>query len=333
VTHRRVAGRYGLRMTEGTGGTGSTGDRPQQDEPGDQQGDQPQQAPWEQRPPQAPQAPPWGQQPQQQPYGQQAYGQPQGQPGYGEQQQPYAQQPYAQPGYGQQPGQQDYGQQGYGQQAPGQQGYGQQPYGQQPGQQPYGQQGYGQQAPGQQGYGQQPYGQYPPPPYGSGAYGAPPGYGGLPPGVELASWGQRAAALLLDGLFSALLFIPGVIVIAIGAASEDDDGTVNAVSGTLLAIGIALCVAAIVVGIWNVGWRTGKHGWSWGKQVMKIKLVRLADGVPPGGGVGLGRYLVRTLLGNISFGIYTLLTYLWPLWDERKQTLDDKIFSTLVVRA
>jgi uncharacterized RDD family membrane protein YckC len=352
VTHRRVAARYGLRMTEGTGGTGSTGDRPHQDEPGDQPGDQlgeqPQQAPWEQRTPQAPQAPPWGQQPPQQPYGQQpygqqTYGQPQGQPGYGEQQQPYAQ-----PGYGQQPGQPDYGQQGYGQQPYGQQGYGQQPYGQQPGQQPgqqgygqqpygqqpYGQQPYGQQPYGQQPYGQQPYGQYPAPPYGSGAYGAPPGYGtGLPPGVELASWGQRAVALLLDGLFSTLLFIPGVIVIAIGAASEDDDGSVNVVSGTLLAIGIALCVAAIVVGIWNVGWRTGKHGWSWGKQVMKIKLVRLADGVPPGGGVGLGRYLVRTLLGNISFGIYTLLTYLWPLWDERKQSLDDKIFSTLVVKA
>jgi len=313
VTHRRAAGRYGLRMTEGTGGTGSTGDRPPQGEQGDQQGEQPQQAPWEQR---TPQAPPWGQQPQQQqpygqqPYGQQAYGQQQ-QPGYGEQQQPYAQQPYAQPGYGEQPyAQQPYPQPGYGQQQPGQPGYGQQPYG------------------------QQPYGQYPAPPYGSGAYGAPPGYGtGLPPGVELASWGQRAVALLLDSLFSALLFIPGVIVLAIGAASSDDDGSVNAVSGTLIAIGIALCVAAIAVGIWNLGWRMGKHGWSWGKQVMKIKLVRLAEGVPPGGGVGLGRYLVRTLLGNISFGIYTLLTYLWPLWDERKQSLDDKIFSTLVVKA
>jgi uncharacterized RDD family membrane protein YckC len=55
--------------------------------------------------------------------------------------------------------------------------------------------------------------------------------------------------------------------------------------------------------------------------------------VPPGGGIGLGRYFVRQLLGGVSAGIYTLLTYLWPLWDERKQSLDDKIFSTLVVRA
>jgi uncharacterized RDD family membrane protein YckC len=155
----------------------------------------------------------------------------------------------------------------------------------------------------------------------------------LPPGVELASWGQRAAALLLDSLFSTLLFIPGVIVFVIGAAMTDDNGGADAVSGTLIGVGIALWLAAVVVGIWNLGWRMGKHGWSWGKQVMKIKLVRVADGVPPGGGIGLGRYFVRQLLGGVSAGIYTLLTYLWPLWDERKQSLDDKIFSTLVVRA
>lgn len=275
-------------------GTGSPEGHPHGDQQREQQSDQAQQ-------PQ--QAPPWGQQPQQ----------PYGQPQSGEQS--YGQQPYGQPQSGEQP---------YG---------GQQPYGQQQ-QQPYGQPAYGQQPYGQQGYGQQPYGQYSAPPYGSTAYGPPPGYGpGLPPGTQLASWGQRAVALLLDALFSTLLFIPGVILIGIAAASTDDDGSMNAVSGTLLTIGIVLCVAALVVGIWNVGWRMGKHGWSWGKQVMKIKLVRVSDGVPPGGGVGLGRYFVRALLGNVTFGVYTLLTYLWPLWDERRQSLDDKIFSTLVVKA
>ncbi|MFL6128373.1 MAG: RDD family protein [Mycobacteriales bacterium] len=305
-------------MSEGTGGTGGTGNSEGRPAEGEQSGEQPEQAPWA---PQAapPPVPPWGQQPPQ--YGQPQYGQPQyGQPQYGQPQ--YGQPGYGQPQYGQQP-QQPYGQPGY-----GQPGYGQPQYGQQP-QQPYGQPGYGQPQ-----YGQQPYGQYPAPPYGSSPYGAPPGYGaGLPPGVELATWGQRAAALLLDWLFSLLLSLPGVILVTIGAASTDTDGTTSAAGGTLIAVGVLLCVAAAVVGIWNLGWRMGKHGWSWGKQVMKIKLVRMADGVPPGGGVGLGRYFVRALLGGITFGLYTLLTYLWPLWDERRQSLDDKIFSTLVVRA
>jgi hypothetical protein len=30
---------------------------------------------------------------------------------------------------------------------------------------------------------------------------------------------------------------------------------------------------------------------------------------------------------------YTIVDYLFPLWDEKKQTIDDKILSTLVVRA
>ena len=35
------------------------------------------------------------------------------------------------------------------------------------------------------------------------------------------------------------------------------------------------------------------------------------------------------------FGIFTLpliLDYLWPLWDDRNQTLHDKAVSTVVVR-
>jgi len=317
-------------MTEGTGGTGSAEGGPPRDRDGERAGEQPAsresaQPSWAQETP----PPPWSQQPSP-PSGEQPtqrYGQP-GQYGSGQQyggQPQYGGQQYGQPPYGGQQYGRSYEQPGSGQQygQPGQQ-YGQpgQQYGQ-PGQQ-YGGQPYGQQ-----------YGQYPAPPYGSTAYGgAPPGYGpGLPPGVELASWGQRAAALLLDGLFGALLTIPGVILIVVAAATSEDDGSMNAVSGTLLAIGIVLSVAALVVGIWNMGWRTGKHGWSWGKQIMRIKLVRVADGVPPGGGIGLGRYLVRQLLGGVSSGIYTLLTYLWPLWDERNQSLDDKIFSTLVIRA
>ena len=226
----------------------------------------------------------------------------------------------------------------YGQQQPSS---GQQPYGQQPtqsfGQQPYGQQQYAppyqDQGPGRPGYGQQPYGQAPPYPqqgYGQTAWGSPPpGYGG-PPGADLASWGTRAGALLLDLLFTFLLYLPGTIVVVIGAATGDSEQDVN---GGVIAVGVALYVLALVVQVWNQGWRQGKQGWSWGKQVLRIKLVRTTDLQPPGGWIGIGRLVIRTLLGNVTFGVYTILTYLWPLWDERKQTLDDKILSTYVVHA
>ena len=272
--------------------------------------------------------PPWAQQP---PGGEQGYGQqPSGQPDYREQpsgQPDYREQPSGQPGYGQ-PG---YGQPSYGQPSYGQPGYGQPGYGQPSyGQPSYGQPSYGQQQPYQQPPTQQPYGQ-PAPPYPGGGYGwgGPPG---VPPGVRLASWGQRAAALILDWLFGTLLYVPGAVLLSIGAVQASDDGS-DAASTTLIVLGSVLMFAALVVQLWNQGWRAGAEGWSWGKQVMKIKLVRLADARPPGGGVGLGRFLVRGLLGGVTGGIYTILTYLWPLWDERRQSLDDKIWSTLVVEA
>ena len=247
-------------------------------------------------------------------------------PDYGSQPQPYGrppQEPYGQPPSGQPPS--------YSQPPSGQPpAYGQPPqYGQAPyGQTPYGQTPYGQAPP----YSQPPYPQqYPAPPYG-GAWGAPPGIG-LPPGVRLASYGQRAAALLLDALFGFLLAIPGIVLIIIGVVRAEDRGSFDGVSTTLIVLGALLEVAAVIVQLWNQGWRQGAQGWSWGKQVLRIKLLRIADGQPPSGGVGLGRLLVRGLLGGVTGGVYTVLTYLWPLWDERRQTLDDKIFSTIVAEA
>jgi uncharacterized RDD family membrane protein YckC len=305
------------------------------------------------------------------------YGQPPGQPGYaqpgygqqppGEQQYPqpgqpgYGQQPYGQPGYDQQShgqqayeqqsrqaaGQQGYGQQGYAQPGSGQQpGYAQQPYGQQQGyaQPGYGQQGYGQQGYGQQGYGQPGYGpagQYPQTGYQQNPYAqapwAPPGYGAPP--ANLASWGIRAGALLLDGLFASLVALPGVIVLVAALASADTQTdaagttTITDVNGGLIALGVVLLLIAAVFQFWNYGWRNGSKGCSLGKQVVGIRLVSEATRQPPGGWVGLGRFLVRNLLGALTGGIYTILNYLWPLWDEKNQCLDDKIFSTLVVRA
>lgn len=187
---------------------------------------------------------------------------------------------------------------------------------------------YGQPPAGTPPYGQQPYGQ----PYGQGSW-VPPGYGGGP-AVRFASWGQRAAALVLDGMFSFLLYLPGMVVLLVGAVLLDDDSSGNDGAGTALAIaGGVLIFAGLVVQIWNQGWRQGAVGWSWGKQVVKIKLVRTADAQPPGGGLGLGRLLLRGVLGAVTFNVYTVLTYLWPLWDAQKQSLDDKILNTWVVDA
>ena len=172
----------------------------------------------------------------------------------------------------------------------------------------------------------QPPGAMPPPsPTAGGWTGGPP----IPPGTTLASYGQRVGAYLIDALIALLLTLPGTLLIVVAAVASDGGG----VNGGLLALGIVLILAGVAIHIWNQGWRQGVIGQSWGKGIMQIRLVRAADGVPPGGGIGLGRYFLRQLLGNVTGGVYTVLDLLWPLWDERRQTLDDKIVSTLVIQA
>lgn len=250
------------------------------------------------------------------------YGQQPGQYGQSPQDGPPSSYP-GQPGqYGQQPG---YGQPGYGQPGYGQQ-YGQSPhdspssYPGQPGQAP-GQPGqYGQPPaqpggyPGQPGaYGQQPYGAQP---YGAQPYGGY-GYGGQPTG-ELAGWPIRVGASLIDGIIYAIPYLIGSLI-----ASSGDSGD----AGPAL---ISLVFYAIALGIWiyNRLIQQGRTGQSWGKKAVGIKLVGADTGQP----IGAGKAFLRELT-HILDSLPCYLGYLWPLWDEKKQTFSDKINNTYVVRA
>jgi len=127
--------------------------------------------------------------------------------------------------------------------------------------------------------------------------------------------------------------LPGMAALIAGAAA-DSDGELgpDQPNGALIGLGVLLLVAGIGFQAWHQGWRQGAQGQSFGKQVVGVRLVSVERGVPPGGWVGLGRLALRGVLGNCTQGIYSIVTFLWPLWDPQRQTLDDKIFKTLVVR-
>ncbi|MER5225024.1 RDD family protein [Streptomyces flaveus] len=192
----------------------------------------------------------------------------------------------------------------YGQQPP--QG-GQQPYGYP--QQPQGQPGYGypQQAPQgvppQQGYGypQQPGGQYPQQQM----------YGGTPP---YAHWGSRVLATLVDSLILFVAYLPALIAAFMGETA--------AAIGGLITI-----VALIGVVVWLLI-QEGKTGQTIGKKTMGIRLLRESDGQPLGVGMAFVRRLAHFLDGAACY-----IGYLWPLWDDKKQTFADKVCSTVVVKA
>lgn len=177
--------------------------------------------------------------------------------------------------------------------------------------------GYGQ-APGSYAPGQQP--SYPPPPPPD--YGYPqPGFAQAPQwgGARLASWGQRAVALLIDAAAVLGLILAVLAVAAILSAASDALGAV---------VGVLGYVAVFGFGIWNLGVRQGSTGQSIGKRQMKLHLLGEQTGQPVGVGLGVGRYLLRTVLGIC--GLFTLVDYLFPLWDAKRQTLTDKMVKTVV---
>lgn len=76
--------------------------------------------------------------------------------------------------------------------------------------------------------------------------------------------------------------------------------------------------------LWNYGYRQGTTGSSIGKTVMKFKVVSEKTGQPLGFGLSIVRQLAH-LVDSFLCGI----GYLFPLWDNKRQTLADKIMTTV----
>jgi uncharacterized RDD family membrane protein YckC len=196
-------------------------------------------------------------------------------------------------------------------------------------------QGYGPQDPNQP-YGQQPpqppspYGT--PPPYGTpaqGGYGQPvPAPGGYVPdqpgyymGRTLANWPQRVGAYLIDYLIAA---IPAFLAVLLFGGTSSGGNDPNAGAGL---VAFLLYLTSLGIWLYNRAIMMGRTGQSWGKQVLNLRLVRMADGQPMGGAMCFVRDLCHILDALLCY-----LGFLWPLWDARRQTLfADKIMNTVVL--
>jgi uncharacterized RDD family membrane protein YckC len=172
------------------------------------------------------------------------------------------------------------------------------------------------------------------------AYGQPYGQPAAPPPPGgYAHWGKRVGSYLLDSLFTGLTAIPayGLLIagIAIGSKDMETYTDVNGVSRTtgdwnsggtpLVVIGCVLMLVPIAFFVWNTCLRQGRTGYSLGKGIVGIRLVKDHTGEPIGGGMSFVRQLCHVLDSFCYIG------YLWPLWDPKRQTFADKILSTIVV--
>jgi uncharacterized RDD family membrane protein YckC len=143
-----------------------------------------------------------------------------------------------------------------------------------------------------------------------------------PEAVAYAGWWRRAAATLLDGLVLLVLWI--VVFTWAGTTEEPTTGEIS--DAAAIAVLLALFLFPILYG-WLM---VGRWGQTLGKMALGEKVVRGADGGPVGYARAFGRLASTWLLG--IFVVPLLVAYLWPIWDERKQTLYDKLVDTVVVK-
>jgi len=218
----------------------------------------------------------------------------------------------------------------------------------------------------QQGYGQQGYGQ--PPVYGQNpgnlalqesgwtSYAVP----STPDGVELSGWWKRVLARFLDSIVVFFLSLPLTFVplkdasaifgdvfkrsmdaaktgssTSSTASQQVLDQLSNQLESKLLLVSV---FTLLVYMVYEVAFLT-LTGATPGKKAVGIS-VRLRDepGPPPLLAV-LKRTFVKESAGifarvpilGVLLSLFSLLDFLWPLWDDKKQAIHDKVAATNVV--
>jgi uncharacterized RDD family membrane protein YckC len=153
-------------------------------------------------------------------------------------------------------------------------------------------------------------------------------------------WATRLCAFLIDAVPAVIVFVIGSIVGEVAAdCAVVRPGAPHvgycgwAVSGhgnvhLLLTLGLAfaLWLATLAYVVWNFGYRQGKTGSSIGKSVLKFKVVSEKTWQP----IGFGLSLVRQLM-HWGDQMACYIGFLWPLWDNKRQTFADMIMSTVCV--
>ena len=144
------------------------------------------------------------------------------------------------------------------------------------------------------------------------------------PTHELASWGRRLAALLVDGMI-----LGGIVLatlVSAGVPLEEINTTI--LEGSSLAL---ILIFILPKAIYDTA-MIGSRNQTFGKMALHIKVVDEVDRVTR---IGYARAFTRWLSTAFLWALFTVpgvLDHLWPLRDGRRQTLHDKFARSVVVR-
>ncbi|GIW07688.1 MAG: hypothetical protein KatS3mg060_2493 [Dehalococcoidia bacterium] len=141
--------------------------------------------------------------------------------------------------------------------------------------------------------------------------------------MKFAGFWRRFFALLIDSLVLggvtqfAAAFVGGIIVV-----ERMNRGDLTAVNPAAFGLSTLISALYFILLIGATGRTLG--GMLLGLQVLAV------DGSAAGYGRAAIRWVAFTILSAIP--IVNLLNFLWMLWDEKRQTIHDKIAGTVVVR-
>lgn len=161
------------------------------------------------------------------------------------------------------------------------------------------------------------------------------GAAGFDAPMQYATWGQRALGYLVDlGAYfgvSILLYAVTLLPMFLLGGIGGDPGSAVSVFA-LLGIGL-FGLLSLGFYIYNEIYLRSTRGATIGQGVAGLKTVT-ATGELPSMGSTLLRFVVKFGLAAIPClsVILTLVDYLFPIWDEKKQTIHDKAAGTFVIK-
>jgi uncharacterized RDD family membrane protein YckC len=163
---------------------------------------------------------------------------------------------------------------------------------------------------------------------------------GAPPQGQLAGWGGRLGAYLIDFL---IIFVPFMIIFfvliagAVGITGTENEDV--ALGGVILAGVLSVLVFGALALLYAplLMRREGEHnGQTWGKQVVGIRAVRDNGQAWTFGPAALREVVFKNLAVGIASSIIPLipwfLNFFWPLWDDQNRALHDMAASSHVVK-
>ena len=183
-----------------------------------------------------------------------------------------------------------------------------------------------------------------PPPPPPGGYPPPQGYPGYPPPPPppawrlpkeaYTPWSARLLAFLIDWTPIWLALIVPVIGLLIAGDTECIDSMYGSGGGYCstpesdlwLSVQALTFLLAAVYFFWNFCYRQGKTGQSIGKSAMKFRVISEKTWQP----IGFWLSLVRQIAHYVD-QLICYIGYLFPLWDDKRQTIAGKLMSTVCV--